>query len=283
MSMGLFIIRSIITKGFFIIQKQEAVVIFKGGKILLSKDISEKINELKKHDSETGEIITALQEDHDAFLSGISHELKNILTIMSSSLQLLESSHPEIIDYRYWKETKEDCNFLQSIIYQMSDYNNSARLNTKKTNLAQLIRNTYISCLALTESTNKSLSYNCYNDIPEMYVDRTKIYEAVLNLVKNAIEAVNDNGHIIVELKRQESNVSISVTDDGNGIKPDQVERIFEPFNTTKKEGTGLGLPLSKKIVEAHNGTLSVISVPGEGTSFTITLPLDSINAHEAL
>ncbi|MFQ9511394.1 MAG: sensor histidine kinase [Lachnospiraceae bacterium] len=250
---------------------------------MLSKDISEKINELKKHDSETGEIITALQEDHDAFLSGISHELKNILTIMSSSLQLLESSHPEIIDYRYWKETKEDCNFLQSIIYQMSDYNNSARLNTKKTNLAQLIRNTYISCLALTESTNKSLSYNCYNDIPEMYVDRTKIYEAVLNLVKNAIEAVNDNGHIIVELKRQESNVSISVTDDGNGIKPDQVERIFEPFNTTKKEGTGLGLPLSKKIVEAHNGTLSVISVPGEGTSFTITLPLDSINAHEAL
>lgn len=281
MSMGLFI--TIITKGFFIIQKQEAVVIFKGGKILLSKDISEKINELKKHDSETGKIITALQEDHDAFLSGISHELKNILTIMNSSLQLLESSHPEIIDYRYWKETKEDCNFLQSIIYQMSDYNNSARLNTKKTNLAQLIRNTYISCLALTESTNKSLSYNCYNDIPEMYVDRTKIYEAVLNLVKNAIEAVNDNGHIIVELKRQESNVSISVTDDGNGIKPDQVERIFEPFNTTKKEGTGLGLPLSKKIVEAHNGTLSVISVPGEGTSFTITLPLDSINAHEAL
>lgn len=241
---------------------------------MLSNDIYAKINEIKKHNSETSQIINALQEDHATFLSGISHELKNILTIMSSSLQILESSHPEITEYKYWKETKEDCNFMQSLVNQMSDYNNSSRLSTKKTDFTQLIRNTYISCLALIESTNKSLSYNCYNEIPEMYVDRTKIYETVLNLIKNAIEAVNDNGHIKVELRRQDSNVIITVSDNGDGIKPDQIERIFEPFVTTKKQGTGLGLPLSKKIIEAHSGTLNVVSILGEGTTFTITLPI---------
>lgn len=86
-------------------------------------------------------------------------------------------------------------------------------------------------------------------------------------------ETSADAGHISLEACRKHNGIMISVTDDGCGIEPDALPDIFKPFHTTKSDGTGLGLSISKRIIESHNGQLSVKTVPGEGTTFTILLP----------
>ena len=98
--------------------------------------------------------------------------------------------------------------------------------------------------------------------------DKDLIVQVLINLTKNAIEAMPEGGELTVETQRKGNRVSIKVTDSGVGIEPDALESIFIPFFTTKKEGSGIGLSLSRQILRAHGGTLKVSSVAGEGSTF---------------
>jgi signal transduction histidine kinase len=89
----------------------------------------------------------------------------------------------------------------------------------------------------------------------------------------NARDAVNDNGTIEVGITTTGPEVEIRVSDNGQGLSPEDQRRIFEPFFTTKEKGTGLGLAIAKKIIEGHGGRIAVSSVLGQGTTFTVVLP----------
>lgn len=108
-------------------------------------------------------------------------------------------------------------------------------------------------------------------DLPPVWADAEKIKQMVLNLCKNAAEAMVGGGTLTVSADSGDEYVRLEVTDTGVGI-PAGVD-IFEPFITTKTQGTGLGLTIVRQLVAAHNGTLTYRSVPGEGTTFTLTLP----------
>ncbi len=109
-------------------------------------------------------------------------------------------------------------------------------------------------------------------------VDRKYVQQALLNLLLNARQAIQESGkhgEIFVTTKKRDAHAVISVTDTGPGISAEALPRIFEAYYSTKKGGTGLGLPTARRIVEEHGGRLTVSSEPGKGTSFTISLPLD--------
>ncbi|MGZ6503113.1 MAG: sensor histidine kinase, partial [Tumebacillaceae bacterium] len=104
-----------------------------------------------------------------------------------------------------------------------------------------------------------------------------ELKQVLINLVRNAYDAMNNtNGRIDIGLCQTETSFLIHVSDTGCGISAEQLDRIFDPFFTTKVMGTGLGLPVCKKIVESHHGTLTVQSTVGAGTTFTIELPSQS-------
>jgi signal transduction histidine kinase len=113
-------------------------------------------------------------------------------------------------------------------------------------------------------------------DLPEVTVDPAQIHQVLVNLVVNAIQAMEQGGRLTVETSRVDDFVSMAVNDTGCGIPKELLEKIFVPFFTTKDvgEGTGLGLPVVHGIVTSHGGDIDVQSKPGEGTRFVVRLPL---------
>jgi signal transduction histidine kinase len=110
--------------------------------------------------------------------------------------------------------------------------------------------------------------------VPPMAIDRTLLRQAILNLVKNGLEALGRGGKLTVATRRVDDQVEIAIRDTGPGIAPDVGKRLFEQFFTTKPQGTGLGLYISRQIIEEHGGTLRWESAPGAGTIFTASLPI---------
>ena len=107
-----------------------------------------------------------------------------------------------------------------------------------------------------------------------MAIDRTLLRQAILNLIKNGLEALGRGGKLTVGTRRVDDQVEISIRDTGPGIAADVGKRLFEQFFTTKPQGTGLGLYISRQIIEEHGGTLRWESAPGAGTTFTASLPI---------
>lgn len=106
-----------------------------------------------------------------------------------------------------------------------------------------------------------------------MPLDSPKMMEALLNLIVNALDAVSDNGSVQIILTKSNEQFVVSIIDDGCGIAPKQLLTIFNPFTTTKPDGTGLGLPVAKRIIEGHGGHIRVSSAPNQGATFTFLLP----------
>lgn len=206
----------------------------------------------------------------------MTHEINNALTLINSSLQIIESSHPEVKTFKYWDTTMDDIHYLINLVSEISYFNNTERLCPESTNLMSLIQNTVNSFNAYENAENMEISVKTLNHIPNIQCDRIKLKQVLINLIKNAYEAIeqkNSFSYIHISVKSNEEKVFIRIEDNGCGIKPEQLDNIFFPMVSYKANGTGLGLPISKKIIEAHSGTISVESSSNTGTTFIITLP----------
>jgi signal transduction histidine kinase len=111
-------------------------------------------------------------------------------------------------------------------------------------------------------------------EVREVTADAGQLKQVMVNLLLNAVQAMDGAGTVRVDARRAEDEVSIAVTDDGPGVRPDDRERIFEPLYTTRAKGTGLGLPVCRQIVEAHGGSVGVLDGPSGGARFEIRLPI---------
>ena len=140
--------------------------------------------------------------------------------------------------------------------------------------VSELLENLAVSSLPTLESYNVSLVLNIEPNLPVIQADKTKMSQLILNLLRNSSEAIKTEGIIHCSLTSQENYLVLSVKDNGSGIPVLYQEDLFEPFITHKQEGTGLGLPICKRIAEAHNGNISFQSVPEKGTEFTVLLPI---------
>jgi signal transduction histidine kinase len=125
-------------------------------------------------------------------------------------------------------------------------------------------------------ATRQGISVRLETDpaVPPMAIDRSLLRQAVLNLVKNGLEALSQGGVLTATTRCLDDTVEISVSDTGPGMPLEVGQRLFEQFFTTKPQGTGLGLSISRQIVEEHGGRIGWSSVIGAGTTFTISLPI---------
>ncbi|OGJ84896.1 MAG: hypothetical protein A2487_07265 [Candidatus Raymondbacteria bacterium RifOxyC12_full_50_8] len=129
----------------------------------------------------------------------------------------------------------------------------------------------------MLQTTGVDLSLSCTSPLPEVMIDKGQIREAFTNLIKNAIQAIQEKGGlgaVRVVCTREDLKIVISVEDNGAGIQEENMKRLFQPYFTTKKHGSGIGLALTERIINLHGGTIAVRSHAGQGTVFTLNLPL---------
>lgn len=233
-----------------------------------------RMNRLMEHNPEAKKIIEQLLQNHQTIVSLISHEIRNPLTLISSSLQLMEQTHPEVRDFSNWDQTMQDLNFLCQLLSELSAYNNGSTLRYQVFSLQELLRSVAVSFAISLENASVSFRSSIDPAIKDYAGDQIKLREVLLNLLKNARESQADEIVLSAPSGCDTSGIQISIRDNGCGIEQDQLDQIFQAFHTTKQEGTGLGLSLSKRIIEAHHGTLTVTSAPGKGSTFTVFLPL---------
>ena len=111
--------------------------------------------------------------------------------------------------------------------------------------------------------------------LPAVNFDPKQVHQVLINLLKNALEAMDQGGEITITSRVKGANAEISLADTGEGMSPEVADKIFQPYFTTKDKGTGLGLAICQGIIQAHGGVILVDSTPGQGTTFTIQLPLE--------
>ena len=217
---------------------------------------------------------TSRQNTDSLELSKMFHEIKNPLTLINSSLQLIERDHPEVSDFRFWKQTMKDLQNLRMMIDDLSSFQKSDVLNIHLINLFDFTEDLLESTEGFLMEHGTPLTLECTIEDLDFYADDAKLRQAMVNLLKNAAESSSAGSPIELSITADEQNLFLSVKDYGCGIAPEQMEHLFEPFHTTKSYGTGLGLPIVKKIITSHNGAISINSGEGTGTTFLVCLPL---------
>lgn len=235
-----------------------------------------KMNRLMEENEDARQIISQLLENHHTTVSTIAHEIRNPLTLVSSSLQIMEVQHPEVKDFSNWKQTIEDVQFICSLLNELSTFNNGSILHHSVFSIEQLLKNIAVSFAISLDSGNSDIEFSSRISpgMGDFTGDKIKLEEVFLNLLRNAKDAVGDNGSISFFAERQNDNIIIRCKDNGCGIPDEIMDTIFDPFVTYKENGTGLGLSLSKRIVESHGGTISAESDFESGTIFTVILPI---------
>jgi len=209
-------------------------------------------------------------------LSKFSHELRNPLTTVYSTLQFIEAQHPEVKEFKYWSNLARDLEYMNYLLTELSDYSKSETLNISTFSLKHLLEYVCLSFAASAANSEIQFSSKICPSINQITGDKTKIQEVFFNLLKNAFDAAKPNKAVHFEASLLEDKVLITVHDDGCGITEEQMPTIFDPFVTYKKNGSGLGLAICKNIVKAHGGVITVESLPNMGTTFFVYLPLST-------
>lgn len=205
----------------------------------------------------------------------ITHEIKNpLMSIGGFALQLTKSiKNKESL--RKLKIITEEVKRLEKLLTGLREFHVPNTIALEAVNVKDILQE--ISSLAKEDCKAKNIQITLDMDKQAQMItgDSARLKQVFLNLVKNSIEAMEKGGDISIRTKLSGDRVEITVADEGKGIPEKDREKVFSPFFTTKKYGTGLGLGISKKIVEEHpGGSFSMESQEGKGTVFTITLPL---------
>jgi two-component system sensor histidine kinase HydH len=168
---------------------------------------------------------------------------------------------------------------LESFLGELRDFLRPAQPSKQKIDLNQVIREVRALMQEAIQEKGISLEDRLDPNLPRVEADPNQIKQVLLNMFKNALEATEEQGTILVSSGAKDAQVWFSVQDTGKGMSEDVQEKIFHPFYTTKDKGTGLGLAVINKIVTDHHGTITVNSVAGSGSTFTVRLPEKGANA----
>ena len=207
----------------------------------------------------------------------IGHELANPLNGMSLTIQLLEQRLSKITDGSgshltpTIKRLKDEISRLQKLVGEFATISRKEKYVFRPVNLKQLIDDIVALQAPHLAQHGIEIQTSLAPNLPVISIDGDKIKQALLNLVKNAGEAMPQGGRVTINVFMANNVVILEITDTGEGI-PLDID-AFEPFMTTKKEGTGVGLVIVRQIVTAHDGKISYRSKPGEGTTFRLELP----------
>jgi len=245
------------------------------GHVIILMDVTEKkMKEIRLRQAESLAALTTLS-------AGVAHEIKNPLTSIDIHIQLL-SKEVAKLDEENAKNmrnlimiVKEEIERLNSIVQDFLFAVRPMNLNLSLENVNDIVKELvqFLQYELMEADIEAVLELD--ENIPQVLVDPKYLKQALLNIVKNAIEAIHDGGEIRIKTEQNtDGDVVIHIIDNGEGIPENIIGKIYEPYFTTRKFGTGLGLVIVYKIIKELGGDIQVKSKVGEGTRFSVTLPV---------
>jgi len=241
------------------------------GVVEISRDITSEINVQK----------AMMQQEKLASIgrlsAGVAHEINNPLTtILTTAMLLQEDIPPEDSMHAELDTIAKETLRCRKIVTSLLDFARQTRPDKKEHDLNSIVRESLLLTKKQAAFKDVSLEHVLSSDLPVVLVDKGQIQQALINLVLNAIGATQAGGFVKVATHHipGKHQIHISIADSGEGIAKENLGTIFDPFFTTKDDGSGLGLAITHGIIEQHNGTIDVESTLGQGTTFTIKLPV---------
>lgn len=218
--------------------------------------------------------------------AGIAHEIRNPLAGIKSSAQVIEESFsPGDFRAQLASRIVKEIDRSNDLLKRFFNFARPSKPKQDFHNIEMIVDGVYLLMAPRFKKKNIKFSKNFAEDLPQVYVDESQMEQVVLNLFLNAVDSMPDGGKITVTTGMQNSknkgtaqtadpSVFVEISDTGNGIPLTKLEKIFNPFYTTKSDGVGLGLSISTRLLEENGGKIDVESEFGKGSDFIISLPL---------
>jgi signal transduction histidine kinase len=237
-------------------------------------ETSDEIGVLAHTLNETRKSIHARDRQLQMMLSGIAHEVRNPLGGMALFAGLLKEElgdHPT--GRKHLEKISTELDYLSRVVNDFLDFARERPLDLE--DLDPRVELEQVEHLSVSElqPAGVELEFEVVSGVKQVRWDRERMRRALLNLVRNAIQASRPGGAVAIRLENDGTDLLLSVSDDGCGIPEGKCGQVFEPFYTSRQQGTGLGLALVKKIVEAHGGSIYFTTQAEKGTTFTLRLP----------
>jgi len=213
-------------------------------------------------------------------VGGLAHEIKNPLSTIRLNMELLGEDFEDAESARDRRALKKirlvqhECQRLQDLLEEFLTFARVRRAQLQPTDLNQVVENVLDLFAAKAEESGIEIIRYLDPDLPRVLVDRELFQSALLNLVINAQQAMPEGGQLVVRSTMHGTRAALHLIDTGCGMDDATASKIFEPFFSTKPGGSGLGLPTTARIVDAHGGQISIQSEVGRGTQFVIELPV---------
>lgn len=213
-------------------------------------------------------------------LAGFAHEVRNPLSTIGLNLQLIREDLTESDDPRDKRTRKRltvveaEVRRLQGMLEEFLRFARLPDVRRAPTDVNALLQS--VVDFSQPELRDRGISLRCYPgaDVDSVPLDAGQVRAAIINLVRNAADACSSGDEILVSSRREGDRLLVQVMDSGAGMPQDVLARVFQPYFSTKKAGTGLGLPMVQRTVEQHGGHIDVRSEVGKGTQFTLSFPV---------
>ncbi len=212
---------------------------------------------------------------------GLAHEIKNPLSTLSINLQLLMEDVQSMTGENSRKAhikiqaLQREVQRLEEILNDFLRFARGQKLELKDCDMNEVL-DEVVDFVTPEIKQKKILILKSYDaSLPHCRIDSNLIKQAILNVIINAEQAMGNGGELMIRTSINKKYIQLDITDTGTGIPKEIMDKIFQVYFSTKKTGTGLGLPTAKRIIEEHKGIISVQSEEGKGTNFSIKLPID--------
>lgn len=257
--------------------------------VQMEKDIKYLVEKVKQLRKEKIDLLHQLDERHEANIQtsaehfslteislmtgGIVHDLRNGLGVIRNTVGFLGDELPESTHQADLNKITQTLDFCELILRNLSSLGGQDAFRPEQANLEEIVREVYL--ILERKLVDVELVIDADPETPEILADKGQMKQVFMNLIKNAGEAMPNGGKLLFRTRREGNMLRIDLNDTGNGISPENQQRLFKEYFTTKEKGYGLGLHIVRTIAKRHGGKVEVKSQKGEGTTFTIYLPVE--------